>query len=63
MQIPDGWFKDKKAELTTSAAGDWVRIDVDTNFCVKEGRFYVCPDDIGHVDEFRRIYDLLRKKT
>ena len=63
MDIRDGWFKGKKAELRTNAAGDWVRIDEDTEFCVKDGKTYLSIDDIGHVDDFRRIYDLLREKA
>lgn len=62
MILRDGWFQGKKAELRTNAAGDWVRIGEDSEFCVKEGKFYVSVDDIGHLDEFRLIYGLLREQ-
>lgn len=63
MIISDGWFKDRKAELRTNQAGDWVKIDADTEFCVRDGKIYLSVDDAGHEGEFRRIYDQLRKKT
>jgi hypothetical protein len=60
--ISDGWFQGKKAELRTNAAGDCVRIEDGTEFLVKDGKTYISPDDVGHVDEFRRIYEQLRKR-
>lgn len=63
MIISDGWFQGKNAELRTNAAGDWVRIDDDTQFCVKDEKYYLSIEDVGHVDEFRRIYDHLQKKA
>jgi hypothetical protein len=63
MIIPDGWFQGKKAELGTNAAGDWVQIDQETHFFVKDGRFYLSIEDIDHIEEFRHIYDLLRAKA
>jgi hypothetical protein len=62
MLIPDGWFQGKKAVLRTNTAGDWVQIDDGTEFCVRNGKIYALQNDIGQVDDFRRIYDLLRKK-
>jgi len=63
MIISDGWFQGKKAELTTNQAGDWVRIDDDTQFCVRDGKIYLSIDDAGHEGEFRLIYDQLRNNT
>lgn len=62
MMISDGWFEGKRAELRTNQAGDWVRIEDGTEFCVRDGKIYLSIDDAGHEDEFRRIYDQLRNK-
>jgi hypothetical protein len=57
--IPDGPFKDKEAELTIGC--DWVQIEGETGFCMKEGKlkFSVNYDE----RDLRHIYDLLRKET
>lgn len=60
--IPGGWFGGRTAKLRTNTAGDWVRIDGDTEFCVKDGKISLSIDDVGQAGEFRRIYDLVRKR-
>ena len=61
MIIPDGPFCGRKAELKTTAAGDWVRIDGETEFCVKDGRIGF---EIGYDErDLRHLYDLLRKRA
>lgn len=59
MIIPDGPFKDKRAELKATAEGDCVRIDGETEFCVKDGHI-VFPIDYDERD-LLHVYDLLRK--
>jgi hypothetical protein len=58
VKIPDGWFATRAADLRTSAAGDWGRINEDSEFCVKDGKFYPSIDDARRTDESRRIYNL-----
>jgi len=61
MIIPDGPFRGRKAELRTTKEGDWVRIEGESQFCVK-------PNDqitfeIGYDErDLRPVYDLLRKR-
>jgi hypothetical protein len=60
MIIPDGPFKDKKAQLKTTPTGDWVRIAGETEYCVKGGKITF---EKGYDErDLRYVYDLLRKR-
>jgi hypothetical protein len=59
--IPDGWFRAKNAELKSTADGDWVLIEGQTEFRYKDGKIAALPE--GHDErDLRHVYDLLRER-
>jgi len=56
--IPDRPFQGKRAHLRTTAEGEWVRIEDETDFCVdKQGKIKF---DIEYSErDLRHVYDLL----
>lgn len=59
--IPDGWFRGKNAELKSTADGDWVLIEGETEFRYKDGTIATLPEGYDERD-LRYVYDLLRKR-
>jgi hypothetical protein len=65
MIIPSGWFEGKNAELETNEAGQWVLIEGENGFCIKDRRVtnFSEEDQARNIeDEILRIYDMLREK-
>lgn len=61
MIIPDGWFGGKNAELKSTADGDWVLIEGETEFRYKNGEIATLPEGYDERD-LRHVYDLLRER-
>jgi hypothetical protein len=66
MKIRDGWFEGRNAELKSTQAGDWVRIEGEevVEFCVKDGSIISPKQSVIDYDErdLLHVYDLLRKR-
>ena len=60
MIIPDGWFRGKKAEVKSTAEGDWVRIEGETEFCVKDGK--IISEMNYDQRDLQYVYDLFRTR-
>jgi len=58
--IPDGWFRGKKAEVKSTAEGDWVRIEGETEFCVKDGK--IISEMNYDQRDLQYVYDLFRTR-
>lgn len=58
--ILDRWFRGKKAELKSTAEGDWVRIEGETEFCVKDGK--IISETEYDQRDLQHVYDLLRAR-
>lgn len=66
MIISGGWFKGKNAELKREPTVDRVRIyeeGFELDFIMQNGKLYTSVENVGHVEEFRRIYDQLSHKS
>lgn len=61
MIIPDGWFSGKEAELKSTPEADWIRIEGETEFCVKDGKI-ISGTDYDQRD-LQYVYDLLRTRN
>lgn len=60
MIIPDGWFRGKKAVLRSTAEGDWVRIEGETEFDVTDGK--ISSETEYDQRDLQHVYDLLRAR-
>src|SRR5579863_3670502 len=57
VTIPDGWFRGKKAQLKSTAEADWVRIEGETEFCVRDGKII---SETGYDQrDLQYVYNLL----